>query len=247
MKRFLPKEALWPYQDNPYWLLHATSPIPEMDIFDYRVNLLALQTETVFGCVPDNIEEFVTASQICQAEGLKFIIERFRSQMWRRTGVIWWNMIDGWPQFSDAVVDYYFEKKLAFNYVSRSQTPLCLMIREDIDSSLHLVAANDSRIDFDLEFVVTDVGSGRIITRGSAASAADSALELDTVPCAKGAAGMFRIVWTGEKASGVNHFLYGKPPFDLATYQQWLHRAYEAISSAGDTETLSSRQSVRSD
>ena len=27
-----------------------------------------------------------------------------------RTGLIWWNLIDRWPQFSDAIVDYYMEK-----------------------------------------------------------------------------------------------------------------------------------------
>lgn len=31
----------------------------------------------------------------------------------------------GCPQFSDAVVDYYFTKKLAFSYIKRSQNPLC--------------------------------------------------------------------------------------------------------------------------
>ena len=27
--------------------------------------------------------------------------------LWRRTGIIWWNVIDGWPQISDAVMDWY--------------------------------------------------------------------------------------------------------------------------------------------
>ena len=30
--------------------------------------------------------------------------------------MLWWNVIDGWPQFSDAIVDYYFGNKLAYHY-----------------------------------------------------------------------------------------------------------------------------------
>ena len=43
---------------------------------------------------------------------------------------LWWNLLDGWPQVSDAVVDHYFCKKLAYNYIKRSQQPVCLMFDE---------------------------------------------------------------------------------------------------------------------
>ena len=38
--------------------------------------------------------------------------------------------MDGWPQFSDAVVDYYFARKLAYYFIQRSQEPLCLVLQE---------------------------------------------------------------------------------------------------------------------
>ena len=69
------------------------------------------QIKTLFGGVPEDLTDFTFASQISQAEAMKFFIERFRLSKWRRTGIIWWNLIDGWPQISDAVVDYYYGKK----------------------------------------------------------------------------------------------------------------------------------------
>ena len=60
----------------------------------------------LFGAVPDDLETFALASQITQAEAKKFFIESTRLRKWRTSGILWWNVIDGWPQFSDAIVDY---------------------------------------------------------------------------------------------------------------------------------------------
>jgi beta-mannosidase len=70
----------------------------------------------------------------------------FRTAKWRRTGVLWWNLMDGWPQFSDAVVDYYFCKKLAYHFIRRSQMPLILTLREPKNWRQEIVACNDTRL-----------------------------------------------------------------------------------------------------
>ena len=75
------------------------------------------------------LEQLAMLSQISQAEAKKFFIEQTRLKKWRRTGIIWWNMLDCWPQISDAVVDYYFHKKLAFYYIGRVQQPVCMVCR----------------------------------------------------------------------------------------------------------------------
>lgn len=72
------------------------------------------QVRDMFGTECESLEQLAMLSQISQAEAKKFFIEQTRLKKWRRTGIIWWNMLDCWPQISDAVVDYYFHKKLAF-------------------------------------------------------------------------------------------------------------------------------------
>jgi beta-mannosidase len=86
-----------------------------------RIRLMANQVREMFGAVPDSLGTFALASQIVQAEAKKFFVESTRLRKWRTSGVLWWNVIDDWPQFSDAVVDTYFGKKLAYYYLWRVQ------------------------------------------------------------------------------------------------------------------------------
>ncbi|MCL2776280.1 MAG: hypothetical protein FWD71_23505, partial [Oscillospiraceae bacterium] len=118
IKKFIDPEHLWTGRDkiikDEQWLLHCTSPVPELHLYDYRVALMLNQVAAVFDKPVDNLKDFAMASQIVQAEAKKFFIELFRGSKWRRSGILWWNIIDGWTQMSDAVVDYYFDKKLAY-------------------------------------------------------------------------------------------------------------------------------------
>ena len=124
---------------------------------------MANQIQVLFGSIPDHLSEFCIQSQISQAEALKFFIERFRMGKWRRTGIIWWNLIDGCPQFSDAVVDYYFTKKLAYGYVKQSQQPVCLMCSEPEDESIAIMGINDSNTNVQLTYQIRDILSESLI------------------------------------------------------------------------------------
>src|SRR5439155_26535148 len=72
LRKFLSPDKVWPFSDNEEWLLHSTSPIPGVDIHDYRVDLMARQVRTLFGSVPESLDDFAFASQSSQAEALKF-------------------------------------------------------------------------------------------------------------------------------------------------------------------------------
>ena len=82
-------------------------------------------------------------------------------------------MIDCWPQFSDAVVDYYYEKKLAFHYIVNSQKPLCLIIAEANGWTSNVVLANDGGRNFSGEYRIIDgltestIGAGKFVSRAN--------------------------------------------------------------------------------
>jgi beta-mannosidase len=120
VRKFISPDKQWPPiadgVTNDEWLLHSTCAVPGLGAGEGRIELMTNQIREMFGTVPDNLEDYAFASQCVQAEAKKYFIELFRTMKWRRTGILWWNLIDGWPQFSDAVVDYYFEKKLAFDF-----------------------------------------------------------------------------------------------------------------------------------
>ncbi|MCL2299641.1 MAG: glycoside hydrolase family 2, partial [Firmicutes bacterium] len=147
IEKFIPQDKLWPWQDevNPDWLLHCSCPTGKPGgPYSGRNHLMNNQAAQFFGAFPQNLDDLVLLSQITQAEAKKFFIESARAGRWYKTGVLWWNMLDGWPQFSDAVVDWYFGKKLAYHYIKRSQAHLCLLLAEPQGWQLRLLACNDT-------------------------------------------------------------------------------------------------------
>lgn len=221
VKKFLPPESVWTdYKDNPDWLTHAASP-DDVGPYAYRNELMRRHVQVLWGidhC--DSLEQFARASQISQAEAKKYFVERFRAKKWKRTGVIWWNIMDGWPQFSDAVVDYYFTKKLAFSYIKRAQNPLCFLFDEPDDGVLRLIASNDTREALRADYRVYDVTDGekKLVLSGSTLAGGDAAACVATLPYDGVSQTFYYIEWDNESYGGTNHFLAGRPPYDLNHY-----------------------------
>lgn len=224
MRNFLSEDALWPWQDNAQWLAHAYEPFGPEGPYAYRIKLMADQTKELFGYTPENLEDFILASQISQAEAKKFFIELTRCKKWRRTGVIWWNMIDGWPQFSDAVVSYDFIKKLAYHYIKRSQQDVCLMFAEPESWHIRLMAGNDTLTPASGTYRVWDGDTGATLLEGSFDAPANQTNQIGKLRISHSDHRLLLIEWTVNGVRGVNHYCLGKPPFDLHQYRGWLEK-----------------------
>jgi len=227
LKNFISPENLWPWQDNDEWRIHASSPETDPDgPYVYRIELMAKQIREMFGSIPDNLEDFVLASQISQAEAKKYFIEMFRYGQPQRSGIIWWNLMDGWPQFSDAVVDYYFGKKLAYDYIKISQSPLILTFSEPHDWFLRLVAVNNTGAPASFSYTVTDYMTGAAVAQGKASCDDQAVFELEQLPYSQGEKHLYVIEWSAGEFSGCNHYMAGNPPFDFAWYKGFLQNVY---------------------
>ena len=223
IRKFIPEDSLWPETDNPMWLYHAASPELEDSPYTYRIGLMSRQIRYVFRQEPRSLDEYARMSQICQAEAKKYFVESFRSRKGARTGLIWWNIMDCWPQFSDAVVDYYFCKKLAYFYIRRSQQPLCLMM-DDRGGALTLFGVSDLDADVTVRYRVTDSDTGSAVAAGAPALKADASTPLETIR-GDGKPHFYLIEWeTDAGERGVNHYLSGKPQFDFEWYMACLKR-----------------------
>ena len=177
----------------------------EENPYAYRLPLMISQVERLFGSASADLGDFARQSQVSQAEAVKFFIERFRVEKGRRTGLLWWNIIDGWPQISDAVVDWYGVRKVAYGYIKRSQAPLCMMCAEPKNGVLPLIASNDTQEDKTVTYVVENVVTGKKIVEGSFAVQANGLAQVADLPEQKD--GFYLIRWTDGKAEGVNHFV----------------------------------------
>jgi len=225
IEKFIPQDKLWPWQDNADWLLHASEPTGRFDgPWAYRNKLMADQIAQFFGAHAENLDDFVLLSQITQAEAFKFFIEHARAGRWYKTGILWWNMLDGWPQFSDAVVDWYFGKKLAYDYITRSQAHLCLIVTEPRDWHVRLLACNDTLEERAGSFRIWDADSGETLLSGDFTAPPNDNAELGRLRMESSAQRLLLIEWESGGTRGVNHYLFGRPPFDAAKYREWLKK-----------------------
>jgi len=222
IRKFIDEKHIWPCRNNKQWIFHASDPIGHDGPYAYRIELMMRQIYFFFAFEPDNIEDFIFASQVVQAESLKYFIEKIRIEKWARTGIIWWNMSDGWPQFSDAVVDYYGNKNLAFYYIKRVQHKLCLMAYEQENNEVQIVAGNDSLSFQSGFFSVEDPFAKKILLEGKYSVSPNENTVLGTIRLSPKKENFILIKWENNGLHFGNHALIGNPPFLFSKYKKYL-------------------------
>lgn len=243
LKRFICAKQLWPWTEHekpedgvlwnnnaviakPDWLAHATcASLEPASAEKYRIPLMANQVITLFGKEPDDLETFAYQSQISQAEAKKYFIERFRVSKWRRTGIIWWNLIDGWPQISDAVVDYYGCKKLAYHYIKRSQQPVCFIFGEPENEKLPLSVVNDLQEDKKLSVKVTDLTNDEVIFNSTVVAKADGVTHVWNKDMIDGEKRFYLIEWETDGVVYKNHYFTNIINIDYVYYVECMKKA----------------------
>ncbi|MBE6551430.1 MAG: glycoside hydrolase family 2 [Ruminococcaceae bacterium] len=226
IKRFISPDKVWPYSKNSEWILHSSDQRGN----DGRVMLMEKQVRQLFGEVPNDAEEYILASQISQAEAKKYFIERMRVGRPEKTGIIWWNLLDGWPQMSDAVVDYYFTKKLAYYYIKRSQAPFTICADEIKNWNLNLYACNDTLEGKHGHMTVKDALTGEIIRNCEFEAKENASTHIASLPVFYSEHRILIFEWEINGERGFNHYLCGYPPISLQMYKEFLQK-YDPINS----------------
>jgi beta-mannosidase len=130
-------------------------------------------------------------------------------------------LLDGWPQFSDAVVDYYFAKKLAYHYLWRVQRPVAVFVG-DMGAEKHLYIANDTRQDAEVTYRVWDADTDATLAEGHTTSIANQNHPITSLSLAQANPQLILIEWQiGQQLFG-NHYLAHTPPVDFTRYLSWL-------------------------
>jgi beta-mannosidase len=220
MRKFLDADKLWPHE-NRQWLVHGTDPTVDFGSRFWWRTVMTLECVSIFfGELPTDLADAVVASQLVQAEGFKYAVESGRQVKWARTGVLWWNLVDGWPQISDAVVDWYLGEKVAFEVIAASQRPNVLIVGEAEGEDLPLLACNDTRRDVSGSFVVTSVGDDAKVLSSQYSSPANETVQIGTLELPAEPA-MLLVEWQDDDGPARNHYLVGAPPFAFKTLRNW--------------------------
>ncbi|MEG0806749.1 MAG: glycoside hydrolase family 2 TIM barrel-domain containing protein [Alistipes sp.] len=230
LQQMFPPETVYPWSDaksfrwNEDYLTKAVRIYKEWGYTPERNNLMINQVRILFGEVPTKLEDFIFASQSVQAEAMKFFVELYRGNKFApKTGILWWNIRDGWPVISDAIVDYYFSKKMAYHFLKNVQRNVCVVVNDPSDGGYPLVATNDTRTASEGKVTVSDVATGKKIYEGDYRVEANARAEVARLPLIEGQ-GLLLIRYTTPEGAFANHYLYGKAPFKLNEYRKLLRK-----------------------
>ena len=232
LERMMTKSQLYPWKGTPAkfekdhtklewndeWLLKASNPLLRRNGYlAQRNNLMTNQIRIMFGGVDTDLDTFIAQSQTVQAEAMKTFCELFRSRKFTRfNGLIWWNVRDGWPQLSDAVVDYYGGKKPAYYALRAAQQDQLAMLCDDHTAW----AINDCRHPVKGHATYRDKASGKVLLDRDYEVASNSKTKLGVVPFA--GQGLIEIEYSADGKTRRNHFLYGEPPFKWMEVKEWM-------------------------
>ena len=97
---------------------------------------------------PENFSDFVYASQLLQADGIRYGVEHYRRNRGRCMGAIYWQLNDCWPVISWSSIDYYGRWKALHYYAKRFFAPVMLSCEEQ---SWMTVEADMNRQHFEFE------------------------------------------------------------------------------------------------
>ena len=224
LERMFTSDHVYPWTTdgkwNDQWQAKAVIPHPDAPYTSDRNDLMIKQVRIIFGDYPRDLDRFIFSSQAVQAEVMKFFVEFWRMDKFRKTGIIWWNLRDGWPIISDAIVDYYNSKKLAYWYIRQVQHNACVMVGDPEDGNHPVMAVNDTREGKSGKVTIRDADSGETLFSARFSIPANGKTLIGHIPD-MGKQAMWLIDYTIGEETFKNHYLAGEVPFKLDDYQRW--------------------------
>ncbi len=213
-----PGTKLWPIIGNTDLHPLSVQPLPGDEGNLYRNPLMARQAAELIGREPADLDAFIDASQLSQAEALKSFIETWRAGKGRTGGLLWWNLRDGWPIISDAVVDWFGGRKLAYAAIRACHQDVVILAEEPVAGQQRIVAVNDTLRPLRLEVAIELLGGGSLWA-GEIWVPANGVAEACAMPASPVPA-CWRMRWRGD-ADSMNHHISGSRPWPLQRIRAW--------------------------
>lgn len=230
LEKMMEPDFVYPWKEgftwNKQWQAKASITHPNAETSRQRNNLMINQVRAVFGKVPHDLDTFIVASQIVQAEAMKYFVEFWRMNKFDRNGILWWNLRDGWPVISDAIVDYYGSKKLAYDYIKKVQKDVCVMIGDeglvdDAPGKGHpVVLVNDTREAVSGMLTIRDADANRVVF-SKRFQVGKNGKSVEGYLAKPGKTSLWIIEWEINGKVSSNHYLAYQPAISLEQYMHW--------------------------
>ncbi len=205
------------------YILHGTAPdLLKNTWYDHKVPCTCHYAEMTFGKRAARFEDFIAQSQYTQAEAYKTWIETARIK--DRSGILLWNLIEGWPGISEATVDYYFVKKPSYYFVKNAQRSVSVILSEKSSKTLTVHAVNDGNEEKELAYEVRL--RGKSVCGGKVTLGAHQCVRVEEF-ASDGKSDFYGISFTVDGKEYRSHYQEKPLALDIHTYLENIKIAYE--------------------
>ena len=156
-----------------------------------ELDTLMGEVKGLFTEVPKDLETFILATQIAQAEAHKFFIERSRVRkgdpsgpvkFGDRWGVLVFSLQAGWPEFNFTVVDYYNVKRLAYDYMHEAMRDVQAICGEPEKGEHPVIIVNDTLKPVQGSVTITRLGETTPLLQKDFTVAANGKTTVGSIP-----------------------------------------------------------------
>ncbi len=141
LRDFLPpdqhhyRSMAWDHHDNSMSYILGQTPITTRLVEHW------LDIE----CAKVDLEDYLFASALLQAEGMSEYICNYRRRMFTSSAAIFWMYNDSWPVTHGwTIVDYYLRRKLCYHPVRRAFETISVVVAQDDDGeNIRVFGVND--------------------------------------------------------------------------------------------------------
>ena len=131
--------------------------------------------------------------------------------------------------FNYSVVDSEFRPKLPYYWIKQSQQSFALIVtNEEVYGNIALYSANETLDAKNCVYKITEIdesGNASELTSGKYTATPNASAKIK--PLEANGNKLLLIEWTADGVTGKNHFVTGKPVYDLDAYKLWLDKIDE--------------------
>lgn len=244
LKKFLPKDHLWPI--DSLWLMHtgAGNLNGNLDHFNEAMS-------AIYGPAKE-LKEYLAKAQAMNYEGERAMFEAYDRNKYQSTGVVQWMLNNGWPSMMWHLYDYYLEPAGAYFGAKKAGEPVHIQYSYDDRS---IVVVNNVNRDFrglTAEVAVYSFDLRKLYEQKERVdSISDTVRKLWTIPEEKIGPGVHfvRLKLTDTNGRLVSSNFYWLPQqtstFDWSTESEKKHPYYTGVTNWENMKELNDLKRVR--
>jgi len=246
LKKFLPKEHLWPV--DSLWNFHSGAGIYNGNLEHFNASMTA-----IYG-LPKGLDDYISKSQAMAYDGERAMFEAFGRNKYVSTGVIQWMLNNAWPSVIWHLYDYYLQPAAGYFGTKKACEPVHIQYSYDDRSVVVVNSVNRDFSELTAEASLYDFNLRQLFFRKTQLeSPADSVQRLFNIPSENIDTDVHFVRLTlSDKAGRVlSTNFYWLPrklsEFDWSTEHEKQHPYYTGVTSYEDLCMLNQLRKVHLD